>query len=220
MSALNAGPQFVSELVRVAVFRRSLVEIFGFVVLAAVCLAIAFGMDWVAALFDLPDEIFQENGPIETFQALLIGSAGVLFFFAALRFDFEIFYGSLVLALLSGLAVVREIPGCGTTFYDGGACLSDTAKDLATTAIVAMAIAVLAWRRIPLAKHLRELNLFWIVPAALAGGMLVAGEAMEHLHASGLEETLETAAYLLLLCFAGWIHANPERFDARLQAFE
>ncbi len=220
MSALTAAPLFFVKIIRVAICRRRPIEIIGFTGLAMLCLIAALAIDGAAELFGLPAEIFAENGPVESFQAILIGGAGLLFFVAALRFDFEIFYASAVLALLSALAVLRELPGCASLFYESGACLSDAAKDISTIMAFGILIALFAWRRIPLAKQLGELNMFWIVPAAYAGALLVIGETMEHFHAVGLEETMETAAYLVLLCFAGLINARPDWFDARLEAFD
>lgn len=219
MSALTAAPLLLVKIVRVAICRRRPVEIIGFAGLAALCLVAALAINGASELLDMSAESFAENGPIERFQVILIGGAGLLFFIASLRFDFEIFYASAVLALVSVIAVLRELPGCASLFYESGACLSDTAKDISTVMAFAILILLVAWRRIPLARQIEELNMFWIVPAGYAGALLVIGEAMEHLHAVGLEETMETAAYLVIFCFAGLINAKPDWFDARLEPF-
>ena len=205
----------ILEMLRVGLLRRTLREAAGFLALAAICVGAAFFADFICAAIDGGQDLFVENGPIETIQAILVGLAAALFYLAALRLDFEIFYGALMRSLGSGLALLREIPGCASHFYDSGVCLGDCSKDGLTVLLVAVVTGLALLRRGPLARHLRELGFFWLVPSGIAFAILVAGEAMEHLHFEAYEETLELAGYLDLVVFALALNLKPERFDAR-----
>lgn len=205
----------VAEFVRVALVRRRASEFIGFIAAALICLGIAYGIDGVVEHMDQTPNVFDENGPVETVQAFIVGFAGLLFYLAALRFDFEIFFGSLGLSFFCGLAVLREVPGCNSPFYDGGLCLTNNQKDLGTFFCAAAVLGLLAIRREPLARRIRDLNFFWILPAGIAGSILVFGELGEHFGAQNIEETLETTSYLFLTAFAVAINARPHWFDAR-----
>ena len=206
---------FFTEALRVFLLRRTLKEIAGSLGLAVVTITAA-GL--VARLFSLDgaaSDVFQENGPIESVQAWIVLVAGVQFYLAALRFGFEIFYGTLLLSLGAFLAVVREIPACESAFYFGGICLRHSWQGEIQAVIVLLVAGLALWRREPLARHLRELNFFWIVPAGTAFAILVAAEVMEGLGQPVIEETLELAGYLHLLVFAAALHLAPHWFDAR-----
>ena len=205
----------VVEIIRVGLLRRTLKEILACLALVVVCLGVALGSDFLAETFDVGADVFQENGPIEMVQAFVVGAAGILFYIVAIRFGFELFYGSLFLSLGCGLAVLREIPGCASPFYEGGVCLTDSGKDGLTVLLVACIALLGAIRHVPLARHIRELNFFWVLPSGLAFAILVLAEVMERMHSMGAEETLELAGYLVLLVFAITLNLKSEWYDAR-----
>jgi len=203
------------EMIRVGLLRRSGREIFGFAAVAAACFAISAASDLIVEALDVGENVFRENGPIEMVQAWTVGLAGLLFYLAALRLDFELFYGGLMLSLASGLAVMREIPGCGSHFYDGGACLTDGRKGWLTILLLLAVLGLAVIRREPLARHLRELNFFWFVPCCYAFAFLVTAELMEKFQHTDFEETLELSGYLMLLAFSLALNLKPRWFDAR-----
>lgn len=199
-----------------AVRRRSLTDIGGFMAVALLSLGVA----WVGGLVFEPTtgpaDFPLENGGHELLQAALVAAAGLLFLVAAVRFDFEIFYFSLFATFFCGLAVLRETPRCGSPFYDGGPCLTSNGKLLIGLALAAMLIALLVWRRVPLARRVDELNFFWILPAGFSGVMLIAAEIMgSYYFEVWKEETLELASYLNLTVFAIAVNIRPEWFDSR-----
>ncbi|MCB8836004.1 hypothetical protein [Aurantimonas sp. VKM B-3413] len=203
------------EIIRVGLLRRTLKELLACLALVLFCLALAAGFDLLAETFDTGAEIFRENGPIELVQAFIVGIAGLLFYLVAIRFGFELFYGSLLLSLGCGLAVLREIPGCASRFYDGGVCLTAPGKDGLTVLLVAAVAILAAIRHVPFARHIRELNFFWVLPSGFAFAILILAEIMERLHSMGAEETLELAGYLVLLIFALTLNLKSEWYDAR-----
>ncbi|MBB4001034.1 hypothetical protein GGR03_000081 [Aurantimonas endophytica] len=199
---------------REALARRTLRELFWFSALALCSLAIAWVFSLIVEPTTGPTEFPTENGPSELLQAAMVIVAGMLFFLAALRFSFEIFYASLAIAVACWLAAVREFPRCGSEYYDYGPCLSNNTKGLIVLGAIGLAVALMAIRREPLSRHLRELNFFWIVPCALSGAMLVIAEIIgESYYRVWIEETIELASYLNLLVFAGVLNLSPHWFQ-------
>lgn len=201
---------------RAALSRRTGRELFWFGALALVSLAVAWGFSLIVEPTTGPTEFPAENGPSEILQAAMVILAGLLFFLAALRFGFEIFYASVALAVACGLAAAREFPRCGSAYYDVGPCVTGDAKTLISLAIVGSALVLLAIRREAVSRHLRELNFFWVVPCAISGVALVVAEIYgETLYQVWIEETLELASYLNLLVFAGVLNVRPQWFQVR-----
>ena len=206
---------FIVEVLRVFILRRTLKEIAAFTALGMASVAASLAATGFLSFIDTGPELFQENGPIETVQAAIVGVAGILFYLAAIRFAFEIFYGTLLLALASFIATIREIPGCESNFYDGGPCLPHADLPAIRVAIILAVAALILIRRVPLARHVRELNFFWVVPAGAAFAILIVAEIMEDLGQPRFEETLELAGYLHLFVFAVTLHLAPHWFDVR-----
>ncbi|MCP3056381.1 hypothetical protein [Aurantimonas marianensis] len=204
------------ETVIVAITRRSRAEIVAFLILALLSLTVT----WTGSLIFEPTagkaDYPAENGWHELLQAALLLSAAVLFYAAAVRFGFEIFYFSLFAAFFCGLAVLRETPRCASSYYEGGPCLSSDGKLIIGFALAATVIALLAWRRIPLARQVRDLNLLWILPVGFSGLMLIAAEIMGSYYIEvWKEETLELASYVNLTVFAMVLNIRPGWFDSR-----
>ena len=166
----------LSEFVSVAIMRRSLFELGAFSVLALACVvgSIELGAIWTA--LGSSRDLYIEDGPVETIQAFTVGFASISFAVAACRLDYELFYGAVFAALLCGLMAQREVPGCADRFFDGGFCVTNTQKDWTLVVLFAAFLAVLAIRRIPLAKRPRDLNFFWLVPVVFGCALLAVGE--------------------------------------------
>ncbi|MEF2551832.1 hypothetical protein VQ042_10750 [Aurantimonas sp. A2-1-M11] len=158
-----------------------------------------------------------ENSPHELLQAGTIALAALVFFLAALRFDFEIFYVTLLGSFGSSMALLRETSSCTSDFYTGGPCLTATSKDLIPLAMAVVAVALLLYRRVRLARHIRELSLFWLVPVGFSTLFLVIAELAEANIAVWVEETMELAAFANLLAFAVVIHLQPRWFGVTLR---
>ncbi|MBO0903777.1 hypothetical protein [Jiella sonneratiae] len=209
-----AGP-FFAEAFRVAVLRRTAKEAAACGALALASIAAAFAASLFCEALFPATAVFRENGPIELVQMVVVGLAGLMFLVAALRLDYELFYGALALALGCLLAVIRETPGCTSHFYDGGVCLSETGNEVTRILAVAVVVGLAALRREPLARRLRDLNFFWAVPGGTAFAILVCAEIMEKSRFASLEETLELAGYLYLVVFAAALNLRPQWFDVR-----
>lgn len=210
---LTGGSRLVLEMIRIAWKRRSLREILFFLASAAVSMAVAAAVYVGLRQAGVSEELLvSENGPFESLQAYALGLAGILFAVAALRFRAELFYGALGMAFVSGLAVVREIPSCESPFFEGGTCLAGNSKIWIVAALCALGVAALILKREPLARHLRDLTFFWIVPSFFAGILLLAADAMEGRHNVMLEETLELGSYLTLVAFSVALNLKPAQF--------
>lgn len=197
-----------------ALARRTAKELFWFGALALCSVAAAWVFSLIVEPTSGPTEFPGENGPSEILQAAMVIAAGLLFFLAALRFGFEIFYASVAIAVACGLAAVREFPRCGSSFYDTGPCITDDGKLLITLVLVGSAIALLAVRREAFSRHLRELNFFWIVPCGISGVLLVVAEIVgETYYRVWIEETLELGSYLNLLVFSVALNIRPNWFQ-------
>jgi hypothetical protein len=189
-----------------------------FGLIAALSVLVAFGCSALLASTLSANAVVMENGPHELLQAGTVALAGIGFLIAALRFDFEVFYVTLLGSLGSFLAALRETPGCSSSFYDGGPCVTATWKDLIPVAGALAAIALVIYRRVPLARRINELTIFWLVPVSATVLLLVAAGLAEAQNAVWIEETLELAAFANLLAFALVVHLQPRWFASTLVA--
>jgi magnesium-transporting ATPase (P-type) len=214
-------PTFLIRAIRLAVAiastalkRRRTSEIFWFALLAVCALSAAWCFSLIFEPSSSPTVYPQESGPSESMQNAILILAGVLFLSAAIRFSFEIFYASAAIAVACGLAAVRELPSCDSTFYVGGPCLTGDAKILIVLAVIGLGVALLLIRREPFSRHVRELNFFWIVPCGITLVLLAAADLYgEGYNQVWLEETLELGSYLNLLVFAVVLNVRPDRFE-------
>ena len=160
-------------------------------------------------LLRLSASLFAENGTIEVAQAWLLVMGTVVFLAAYRRAADAKALFCVSMALLSLLALQREIPACESAFYDGGLCLPRTAKlPLSGAAILAAGLLALLkrprWR-----SFLDPRNLAWVWPVGVAALLLGLAEAAEHFLHQEMEETMEFGAYAYLLSFAIWVARTP-----------
>lgn len=161
---------------------------------------------WWAEVWDQPRvSFFEENGPLETVQAVALGLAAILFAIRAWRADGVLADISVVLVFLLVFSMIREMPRCDSYYYYGGVCLQANVKTWLIGAAAAAAAAVLILRRANPIDMLRPrwTLVFWPLWAALV--LLGLAEATEQFKWIALEETLETAAYAYACATAAWI---------------
>ncbi|MER0237966.1 hypothetical protein [Fulvimarina sp. MAC8] len=210
----NRVGTFVFEGLATIIGRRSFREIALFLAFALLCLGIAA----IAAVLLYPIDTLEigpvENGWYESAQTVVLGLTTLIVLRLLVISWHEIFYFSAGLAMLLPLAMVRETPRCGSHYYDGGACLTEDGKVLTVSIAIAVVIAILAIRRVPVAKAWRELTFFYAVPAAFSVSMLIGSEIFGKLVYVWAEETLEFAAYLNLLGLAVAVSIWPKWFIA------
>lgn len=204
----------IREVAVVAIRRRTMRESGWYLV----ALVFALSASWLLGNFLEPAigpaDFPIENGPHELFQAAVVGVAGLLFYQAALRFDFEIFYVGLVSAFGCALAVLRETPRCGSPYYDGGPCLTSDGKAFIAVTVAVAILGLAALRREPVARRASELNFFWLTPVAACAGLLLAADIFGGIYYMVWEEeTLELAGYVVLLMLALAVNLRPNWFD-------
>jgi len=189
---------------------------FGLIAGAAMLAAIACSLVMVGGFAS--DVTIAENSPHELLQVATVALAAIGFLIAALRSDFEVFYVTLLGSFGSAMAVLRETPACSSNFYEGGPCLTGTWKDLIPLGLAIGAVALVVYRRVPLARRIREISLFWLVPVGASALMLVGAEWAEARDAVWIEETLELASFANLLAFSLVVHLRPRWYRATLDA--
>lgn len=148
---------------------------------------------------------FAENGPIENLQASVLAVVAVLFVIAHLRSSDSRALFSIGAAAATVVAMTREIPRCGSAFFDGGLCMTagwKTGVALSALALASFAawLAPIAWRR-----AIAWRNLAWVWPAVVVAGILMLADLSETLVYMEIEEALELAAYAYLAAFGLWV---------------
>ena len=214
-AGLSGLPGDILHVVRQRLHWRELV-VFAAIAAGAILVAVACSLLLVGA--SASDATIAENSPHELLQVATVALAAIGFLIAALRFDFETFYVMLLGSFGCAMASMRETPACSSSFYEGGPCLTGTYKDVIPFALALGAVALLLYRRVPLARSIREVTLFWLVPVGASTLMLVGAEWAEARNAVWIEETLELASFANLLAFALIVHLRPRWYRATLTA--
>ncbi|BDA86174.1 hypothetical protein Sa4125_37160 [Aureimonas sp. SA4125] len=174
--------------------------IIGGIVIAA--LALLFGT--FAAGTEQIRSFFTENGAIEYVQAICLAVTAVLFAATFLKSS-----GARALFCVGSFgaivtATTREIPRCGSAFYDGGLCLTAGGKNTVVIACAVLCVLALLWRPLDWRKVLHPTALRWVWPSFVVMAILAGAEFAEHVVQIELEESLELAAYLYLAAFSLW----------------
>lgn len=158
--------------------------------------------------------LFSENGIVEMGQLCLLIAATGLFVIACRRTTDAkaIFCGGM--ALVSALAMQREIPACESLFYEGGLCLTRPAKGVYAVLVVLAAVGLVALRGLRWRPFFDPRNVRWIWPVVLSLSLLALAEIAERRIHPEMEETLELGAYLYLVSYAAWLNRRshvPQR---------
>ncbi|WP_117191224.1 hypothetical protein [Rhizobium terrae] len=149
-------------------------------------------------------EIFEEDGPIEDLQSLVLAITVVLAVLAAFRTRILARFIAITTACIAVVFFMREMPICrgDVTVY----CVSKTSLPivLGATALVLLIATVLFELRhrggLSRAIHPR---LSW--PLALIALILAAGQAAEHFDIVEAEETFESYGFMVLMMSAVWL---------------
>ncbi|GGD90988.1 hypothetical protein GCM10011390_07100 [Aureimonas endophytica] len=165
---------------------------------------VGLGLVFAAAsdALSVSDAFFDENGPIESLQALLLAVTTLVFCWSAWRSTDSKAFFSLCMAGASFVATLREVPRCGGPYAAGDLCVPQTDKDIAL-AIVGLAILLVMgfsrwnWRDV---LDLRNLRYVWIT--GLSALTLALAEIAERVHLPRVEESVELVAYALLAIVA------------------
>lgn len=172
--------------------------------IAAFWLCIALLCGWLtrdAARFGW---IYEENGPIESFETIINCVIGLAFLFRALRANDMISAWCVVIAAAFFAAGLHEFPRCGS-FYQGSACIPPTTKHVLFGAIAALAVVGLIYKRPnPIASlHPRWTFVFW--PLGFTALFFGASQLVEKASLVSYEEFLEFAGCMVALSLAVWL---------------
>ncbi|MBC8130813.1 MAG: hypothetical protein H7Y08_10895 [Rhizobiaceae bacterium] len=168
-------------------------------ILAGVCVGL------IARQSGATQAFFAENGPVETLQALILAIVAAAFFLAFLRSSDSRALFCITGATAAAIAMTREVPRCGSTFFDGGVCMTGDGKTVAVSLALsagatALWFAPIAWRR---AIAIR--NIAWVWPVAVVVVMLALADIAEAKVYMEIEEALELTAYAYLSTFGVWV---------------
>lgn len=159
----------------------------------------------IVVLSDWRGGWFSENGPWEMLQIGALLGAAIVFSRASLNLDGWAGRLALGLALFSLLFLVRELPRCGSPFYEAGPCMPGGTKTLGYVLPLLLWIG-LVWRSPALGPRALRRSEFRALPRFVLGclplllvlGLLIVGQVADGRDLPMLEEFSELAAYLLL----------------------
>lgn len=172
------------------------------VIILSSCLAGSF---LIVALSDWHGNWFIENGPWEMLQLGALLGACIVFSRASLSLDGWPGRLALALALFSLLFLVRELPRCGSPYFDAGPCMPGRTKTLGYLLPIPLWIW-LVWRNPLLGPRALSRSEFSALPRFVwrclpllpVAVLLVVGQIGDRQNMPVVEELAELSAYLLL----------------------
>ena len=179
--------------------------------LGAALAAIAVVAGLASAPAGIGDAMFMEGEPVEMLQDWALAAGIAVFALTAWKSsDARVVY-CLVAAFAVTFALVRETPRCGSAYAGDGTCLTETWKLAVMLSASGLTLLALLVRRVPWRTALHLSHLRWAWPSIVVLVLVAASQIFDKSATVEIEEPLELAAYLYLLCFALWMLGQSRR---------
>jgi len=164
---------------------------------------------WTRPYPELEAALYSENGLVETPEMIALIAALGVFAYRAWRTDDPIGGICAGIAMLLGIALVRETSRCDSPFYEGGVCFPNYIWKNSAYALVGIAGGTALFLRSRHARAVLSLAMFkafW--PLGVAAVLVVSSQILEARSVQGSEEVLEFFTYVYLAAFGIWLTRN------------